>query len=594
MQIREFLKSGQPLLFDGAMGTYFAQKTRAASLRCELANLSYPQVVEDIHREYLAAGCRAIKTNTFAASRPNLDGDETLARQVIETGCRIARAAAQEHGAFVFADIGPVPAAEGADCAAEFCWLAERFLEQGVDGFLFETQSSDDGLIEAVRHIRTRSRDAYIIVSFAVQPDGYTREGLSGEELFLRMATAPEIDAVGFNCVSGAQHLLDYLRSLPHTGKPVSIMPNAGYPTVIRNRTYFNSRPDYFAAQMAEIYQAGAVILGGCCGTTPAHIRKTAEVLRAARKSADRARATPAPETAPEQPVLSDNAFWNKVLAGERVVAVELDPPLTPQIDKFLQGAKTLQAAGVDILTIADCPVGRARIDSSLLACKLHRELGLDTLPHLTCRDRNLNATKALLLGLHVEGIRNVLAVTGDPIPSADRDEVKSVFNFNSRRLARYISTLNETVFPTPLRIFGALNLNALNFGVQLRLAQEKVENGVSMFLTQPVLTEAALENLARAREALDAKILGGIIPVVSYRNACFLNNEVSGIRVSERILSLYEDKDKEACRALAVELSVEIAKKIEPYVDGLYLMTPFGRVDIICEILDRLREMEA
>lgn len=268
---------------------------------------------------------------------------------------------------------------------------------------------------------------------------------------------------------------------------------------------------------------------------------------------------------------------------------MELDPPADDDLSFFTKGVVELQQAGADIVTIADCPVGRPRADSSLLACKVRRELGVEPLPHMACRDRNLNATKALLLGLSMEGVHNVLLVTGDPVPAEDRSEVKSVFNFNSRKLARYVSTLNEQL-TTPFRIFGALNLNAHNFDVQLRLAVEKEECGMSGFLTQPVLSAEALENLKKARSVLKGKILGGIFPVVSHRNACFLNNEISGMRVCDEIIRLYEGRDREEAEHLAVTISARIAQEISPYTDGFYLMTPFRRVALMTRIMEELK----
>ncbi|MBQ5787488.1 MAG: methylenetetrahydrofolate reductase, partial [Oscillospiraceae bacterium] len=253
------------------------------------------------------------------------------------------------------------------------------------------------------------------------------------------------------------------------------------------------------------------------------------------------------------------------------------------------EGVWNLSVAGADAVTIADCPIGRPRADSSLLACKIKRDMGIEPLPHMTCRDRNLNATKALLLGLTMEGVHNVLLVTGDPIPTEDRSEVKSVFNFNSRKLASYVGTLNQTL-TTPFRMFGALNVNARNFEIQLRMAKEKEENGISGFLTQPVLSREALENLKLARAELKGKILGGIYPIVSYRNACFLNNEIAGMRVCDEIIALYEGKDREEAEELAVRISTEIAKEITPYTDGIYLMTPFKRVGLITRILQNIR----
>jgi len=194
-------------------------------------------------------------------------------------------------------------------------------------------------------------------------------------------------------------------------------------------------------------------------------------------------------------------------------------------------------------------------------------------------------------LGLSMEGVRNVLAVTGDPVPSAERDEVKSVYQFNSRMLARFIRSLNENELNKPFRIYGALNVNARKFEHQLRFAKEKVYNGVSAFLTQPVLTEEALENLKKAREVINGKILGGIIPVVSSRNARFMNSEISGITVDEKIVEIYEGKSRDECTKLAIDISTEIARRMAPYVDGYYIVTPFSRTDIITEIVKNIRE---
>ena len=207
----------------------------------------------------------------------------------------------------------------------------------------------------------------------------------------------------------------------------------------------------------------------------------------------------------------------------------------------------------------------------------------------MTCRDRNRNAAKSLLLGLSIQGVHNVLLVTGDPIPSEDRDEVKSVFNFNSRKLIRYVSALNQNL-RTPFRVFGALNVNAKNFDIQLRIAQEKEEAGAAGFLTQPILSPEALENLKLARKSLHGAILGGIYPVVSYRNACFLKNEIAGMHICDEIAERYRDLDRDAAEELAVTISTQMAKMIAPYTNGLYLMTPFKRVTLMTRILGQVR----
>ena len=585
--IREYLRAGKPLVFDGAMGTLYVQRSGSRE-RCELGNLDRPELVAALHRDYLEAGCRAIKTNTFAAGPSALEGDAVLSRRVIEAGVGLALEAARPYGAWVFGDLGPVPLAGTEDPAPEWMIQADQMLDLGLTCFLVETLASDQGVEALARHIKDRCPEAFLIVSYAVQPDGTTREGALGRDLFRRTAALGTVDAVGFNCVSGPRHLLEFIRTLDRGDTLLSVMPNAGYPTVIGDRVRYGSQPDYFGQVLAQIVRAGADIIGGCCGTTPEHMAQAVQALAA---PADGAPPSPAGPIPPGRPAPAANPFWDKLAAGRQVIAVELDPPADADPAPFLSGALTLRSAGADAITIADCPIGRSRADSSLLACKLKRELGIEPIPHLTCRDRNLNATKALLLGLSMEGIHNVLTITGDPIPSADRDEVKSVFNFNSRMLARYITGLNQTVLPTPFRIYAALNLNARNFDVQLGLARQKEESGVSAFLTQPVHSRQALDNLMLARKTLRGKLLGGVLPIVSYRNACFLNNEVSGVSVCPELLERYRDKSREEAAALAVTSSCAIADAMAPYVDGYYLMVPFRRVELVESIIAHLRK---
>ena len=586
MNIKDYLNE-HILLFDGGMGTYFAQLNHANGAGCELANLSQPNLIAQIHREYLDAGCDAIKTNTFSANRLTYQGDDELTERVIAAGYQLAAQAAAERDGQVFADIGPISMlSEDVDPTEEYRFVADCFLRLGAKNFLFETNADTVGLKEAALYIKEQQPDSFILVSFALQPDGYTREGRFAADLMEEMKACPAIDALGLNCLCGARHMLELIRDLDHADYCLSLMPNAGYPYVINNRTFYEGDPAYFASQLAEMAAEGARILGGCCGTTPEHIRQAALALSQIpqRAAVDQPRRKTAARSA-----LSESPFWEKLQKGQKVIAVELDPPADVDLHRFMRGAWELRGKNVDIITIADCPIARARMDSTLLACKLHRELQMDALPHMTCRDRNLNATKALLMGAYAEGIRNVLLVTGDPIPTAERDEVKSVFQFNSRKLAAFASGLSRSAFPTPLHLFGALNVNAANFDVQLRLAKEKQEKGMVGFLTQPILTSQAFENLKKAREELNGYLLGGIIPVVSARNARFMDSEINGIRVDPQLIPLYEGKSRSECEALAVEISGRIAKEIAPYVDGYYFMTPFGRTGLICDIIDTI-----
>ena len=588
LDVRKLL-TRRPLLFDGGMGTYY--KTKPGQ-ECEQANLTDPEGILAVHRAYLAAGADAIKTNTF--SLPRLAAAQQPGwEQLADAGWQLAAKAAGETGAAVFADLGPAPDTENNPAAQVYLAVAKRFALLGAQNFLFETLSAEDGVLEAIRALKQTVPEAFVLVSFAVLPDGYTREGRYCAELVRRMAQSGVVDAVGLNCVSAPGAMRALVQQLGDAGLPLSVMPNAGYPVVARAQVRYQGKPEYFARELSRLASEGVRILGGCCGTTPQHIAALRTALDALPETLPAAPAAKPAEAA--KPVVEmDDAFLRKLRAGQRVIAVELDSPKDADLTAYLEGARRLQTAGADLLTIADCPIARARMDSSLVACRVHRELGMNVLPHMTCRDRNLNATKALLLGLYAEGVREVLAITGDPIPTAERDEVKNVYQFNSRKLAQYIVSLagEGREMPSPITVFGALNLNARNFEVELRRAAEKLENGMSGFLTQPVLSAQAVENLKKARETLgeQAKILAGILPVVSQRNAIFMENEVNGIHVDEAIIQKFEGLDRAAGEELGLEVSVQAAKAAAPYADGFYLMTPFNRVALMERLIARLR----
>ena len=586
MDIREHIRK-EPLVFDGGMGTYYAQKTHTRGKGVELANIETPLVIAEIHTEYLRAGAQAIKTNTFAANRIVYQGDTELVERIVRAGWEIAARAAEPFGAYVFADIGPVTGLPPADILDEYRFLVDQFLAAGARHFIFETNSSTEGLVETAAHIKQICPEAFVLTSFSAFPGGYTRDGFFVEELIRTVTESGYIDAVGFNCVSGVQSMKELVHLLGTCPLPLSLMPNAGHPIVIDGRTFYESAPDYFGDGLAAIVRDGVSIVGGCCGTTPEHIRALCRALsdigRVSEKAGERtARTSLAPSHSP---------FFEALKAGEIPIAVELDPPETGNADKFMTGARALQEAGVTAITIADNPIARARMDAAMLAGRVQRSLRLEPIPHMTCRDRNLNAIKSILLGLSAEGVHNLIAITGDPIPTAERDEVKSVYQFNSRKLSAFITSLGERGDVVPFHVFGALNVNSSHFPSQLGLAKKKMEAGMTGFFTQPVLSARAKENLRTARDTLPgALILGGIMPVVSERNARFMESEISGIHVEERIISAYQGLDREAAEDLAVKLSLEIAKDIEPYIDGYYIITPFARTGLVARIVEGIK----
>ena len=583
--IREYLKNNV-LLFDGAMGTYYDELTDDG-IGCELANIKNSELIRGIHKEYIEAGAKAILTNTFATGIDAFLGDRDLQKKVINAGIDIAIEAAKEE-AYVFADMGSLSADSNNAAFEEYKIIADIFLEKGIKNFFFETRNSTIGLKSIGEYIKEKSPDSFIIVSFAVMPDGYSSEGYYYKTMFKEICESGFFDAVGLNCMTGANHMAKLLKDVNTEGLYLVAMPNAGYPIVRDNRIYYGSLANYFATQIEDILDMGVNIVGGCCGTTPKHI----ELLK---KSMSGKLIKPRRAIKQEKGITQNirlNRFKNKLESGQKAIAVELDSPIDTNVAKFMENTKKLKLAGADIVTIADNPIARARMDSCLLACKVRNELDFDVLPHMTCRDRNVNAAKGLLLGASAFGVDNVLVITGDPIPNVQRDEIRSVFEFNSVKFANFIKSLNDEVFESPMNICAALNVNSRNFSAELKKAKRKQENGVEVLFTQPVLTKRAVENLKTARENLDIKIMGGIIPIVSERNARYMQSEVNGIYITDDIVEKYIGKEREDAEEIALSISKEIANEIYDLVDGYYLITVLNRVSLMEKLIKTVKEV--
>ncbi|WP_311443741.1 bifunctional homocysteine S-methyltransferase/methylenetetrahydrofolate reductase [Ezakiella coagulans] len=576
-----------PLVFDGAMGTYYPDKSKRVMPECEMANLFDSEVIYEIHKEYVDAGAMAIKTNTFQANTVSLGTDFSVVKNVIEAGLSLAKRAVKNTETLVFADIGPIPGHDE-NSIDEHKEIIDIFLENGINDFLFETFSEIGTLKELAKYIKAKDENAFIITSFAVGADGLTRTGEVGEDLLSEAAKSADIDAVGFNCVSGPLRLREYIEKINLPEKIISIMPNGGYPTVIKNRTYYSANKDYFSNATLQFLEYGVQIIGGCCGTRPEFIREITERISEYRYTKTR------PEKkkhARLETPYTENLFRNKLEHGKKPIVVEFDPPKDLNMKRYMENVKALSNSGADGITIADCPVARVRVDASLTAYKIKNEIGIEPIVHMTCRDRNVNASKALLLGLNLENILNIITITGDPVPTAEKDEVKSVFQFNSTKFATLVSDMNEKIFTNKMNIGGALNLNANKFDLEIKRAQAKEKAGVNVFYTQPVISKTAVENLKIARKELKSYIMGGVMPIVSYKNALFMNSEASGIRLDDDIIERYKGLERKEASRLAVEITSDFMRKIEDYVDGYYIITPFSRVEIVGELIQLFKK---
>ncbi|HEX9027004.1 MAG TPA: bifunctional homocysteine S-methyltransferase/methylenetetrahydrofolate reductase [Clostridium sp.] len=592
--IKEYLKNNV-LISDGAMGTYYSELTESDVSYCEFGNLNDKDTIKKIHDEYIEAGAKLIRTNTFSANTYNLGVSLEILSDIIKSGINIAKEATQNTSVFIGASIGPIKEdnidESHNEILKEYKFIVDCFLVSGIDIFVFETFSNYNYLEEICEYIKIKNPDSFILTQFAVKPDGFTRDGLSVTKLVKEVKDIKYIDAYGFNCGSGPAHVSEIIKKINIGNDIVSALPNAGYPEIIHERTIYPNNPIYFAKKVNEIKNLGVSIVGGCCGTNPNYIKQLASLIHENSKVANIV--IRHEEKVKEYENKTKNTFKDKLDNNEFVVAIELSAPIDTDISKLINGAKVCKENNIDLVTIPDSPMSKVRADSTIIASKIKREIGIEAMPHICCRDKNTNAIRSSLIGSHIEDIRNVLAITGDPISDASKIETKSVFNLNSFRLMELIEDMNSEFFKQDnIFIGGALNLNVLNKEVEFNRMLKKIEKGAHFFLTQPIYDDEAIEFLKKIKERTNVKILAGLLPVVSYRNAVFLNNELPGVTIPEKYVKMFsENMSKEEAQEVGIKISVEIGKKLKGICDGLYFITPFNRVNMLIEIIKQIKE---
>lgn len=577
----------QKLLFDGAFGTYYAQIYDSKDLP-ERANTLHPERVRRIHQEYIEAGAQIIRTNTFASNTIALGVPWEAVQKNIRQGYRLACEVAESvhaQNTYIAADIGQITSNNQFDrenVSREYVEISRTFLEEGAELFVFETFSDMEEICDAIEFIGDK---AFVIVQFSVNQFGYSHSGLSARKLIQHAESIEWVDAVGFNCGVGPGHMQQIIRNLPFAGKKVlTALPNAGYPHIVQNRMIFdNKNLDYFAAKVSDIAADGADIVGGCCGTTPEYIRRIKEKLAYLQPK----KTVSVTAVKKEEHQKTDSSFFAGK-EGKKLIAVELAPPFGSDDEKLMDAAHFLVKRGVDVLTFPDSPSGRTRADSILMAEKVTRETGMCVMPHICCRDKNAIAMRSQLLGAHINHIRNFLVITGDPIPSMVRNSVKSVFNFDSVGLMRLISDMNEEQFAeAPICFGGAINQGRMNLEVEIQRVKKKMETGASFFLTQPISTRDAMERVRRIKQETGARILCGIMPFVSLKNASFIKNEMTGIDVTEEVLARYrEDMTREEGEQAGIRLAKDMMALADDFADGYYFSFPFNRVSMLERIL--------
>ena len=594
-QIRERIQR-KKLLFDGAFGTYYGGKYDTKQLP-ELANLEAPERVKEIHREYLEAGAQILRTNTFAANSFCMDRSKEQIEETLRNGVRLAREAVtawrertgETKEVYIAGDIGQIPCDAPAQkdlLSREYEDICRIFLEEGVDFFVFETFSEMEEILPAIKMI---GEQAFITVQFSVNQFGYSNAGLSARKLLQRAGTIKEIDAVGFNCGVGPSHMHRILQTLyKPADKFLTALPNAGYPQMVTGRMIFTGdNREYFVDRMQQMIALGVDMAGGCCGTTPEYIADLAGKLDFTQYPQAKTNAEPEKKQAGTE----DHSFYHKKEAegGKKLIAVELAPPMGIDDEKLMDAAHLLQRSGVDVLTFPDSPSGRTRADSILMAEKVARETGMCVMPHICCRDKNAIAMRSQLLGAYINGIHNFLVITGDPIPSLVRTTVKSVFNFDSVGLMQILADMNEEQFAqAPVSYGGAINQGRRNLEVEIGRVKKKMAAGATFFLTQPISTQESADRVRRIKEETGARILCGIMPFVSLKNATFMKNEMAGIDVTDEVLARYRaDMTREEGEQAGVQLAREVIAMTEDFADGYYFSFPFNRVAMLEKILD-------
>ncbi|HET7224114.1 MAG TPA: bifunctional homocysteine S-methyltransferase/methylenetetrahydrofolate reductase [Candidatus Eisenbacteria bacterium] len=602
-----------PLIADGAMGTLLYERGVPFDQCFDALNLTQPALVESVHRDYLAAGAELIETNTFGANAVRLaaHGREADARLIARQGVKIARNAREivGVGAFVAGSLGPLgrplePFGGISRSEAACAWVAaaEGLLEGGCDAFILETFQDLQEILAALSAVRGVSRELPVIAQMTYGNDGKTLYGTTPAEA-VRALREAGADVVGLNCGVGPQASLEVLEQVVAAaeGLPVSVMPNAGLPQFVGGRFLYLASPEYFAEFAARAVERGARIVGGCCGTTPAHIHAMRQRLAshgASEKLPSGAEVQvlehgPAPVAPPAH---AEEPTFLRKLREKFVVSVEIDPPRGVNTRKVMEGARLMAARGVDAVNIADSPMARIRMSATALAYQIHTHFpALEIILHYTTRDRNLMGLQSDLLGAHALGLRTILCLTGDPPSLGDYPNATAVFDTDAVGLMKIVQQMNRGTDLAGTSI-GAATGFAYGCGVnptaddpdqEFERVRRKLDAGPQFVMTQPVYELDGWRRFVDRLTGLTSiPILIGILPLQSFRHAEFLHNEVPGIQVPDWIRSRMHAAGNDGQR-VGVELARELLSRCRGMANGVYLMPSFGRYENCLEVLE-------
>jgi len=618
---RDLLASDQITVFDGAMGTLLYAKGVYINRSYDELNLTNPDLVREAHQEYVRAGADVIETNTFGATAHNLQqyGLEKSLREINHTAARLAREAAADR-CYVAGAIGPLGLRIEPYGPTSFLEAKEMFKEQisallegGVDLFVLETFSDISEIRQAILAVRELC-DLPLVAQMTILSDGNTSYGTT-PEVFTARLDEWGADVIGLNCGVGPADVLKAIEKMHAvTDKKLSAQPNAGLPRDVQGRQFYMSSPEYMAKYAKRLIQAGVKAIGGCCGTTPAHIKLISDAVRAVSPRKQRAAfklAQPA-RVAELTPAdiqivpLAERSNWARRIAnGAFVTTVEVLPPKGCDAAQTLEQIRLLKTAGVNAVNIPDGPRAQTRMSAQATALLVEREIGLEAVLHYCCRDRNLLGMMSDLLGAAALGVRNLLLITGDPPKMGPYPDATAVFDIDSIGLTNMVNKLNHGLdlgnnpigCPTSFCIGVGINPGAINLEEEIKRFEYKVEAGAEYAITQPVFDVEQLREFLKKIEHVRIPIVAGIWPLVSYRNAEFLHNEVPGVRVTPAIMERMRrasDKGKEAARDEGLQIARESLLEVRDLIQGVQVSAPFNNVRYALEVFEALPEFSA
>jgi methionine synthase I (cobalamin-dependent)/5,10-methylenetetrahydrofolate reductase len=605
-EFRDRLQS-RVLVADGAMGTMLYTKGVFINRCYDELNLSAPALVSEVHDEYLKAGSEILETNTFGANRMRLAafGLADKLKAINLAGARLARQAAGEQ-AFVAGAMGPLGVrieplgpTSFEEAREAFREQAEALIEGGVDLLILETFADINELREAVRAARDAAGpDVVIVAQVTIDDFGNMPDGTETAAFTKKLEEWP-VDVIGLNCSAGPKVMLETIEEMAKLArKPLSAMPNAGHPATVEGRKIYLCSPEYMAQYARRFIWTGVKILGGCCGTTPEHIK----LIRAETRSlqpGQRSIAVTVEEPAakaqamPKVPLEAKSQLGAKLAAGRFVAFVEIVPPRGVDATKEIEGAKACAAAGIDCINVPDGPRASARMSAQVTCQLIQQHAGIEAVLHFCCRDRNILGIQSALLGAHAVGVRNLICITGDPPRMGAYPSATAVFDVDAIGLVNIVNNLNHGLdiggnpmgSQTAMVIGVGANPGALNPEEELRRLDWKVQAGAEYFVTQPVFDADSLERFVRRVEHYRIPVIAGVWPLTSYRNAEFMMNELR-VPVPEEYAERLRAADSgEKARQEGIAIAREMVERIRPMVQGVQLSAPFGRIPMALEV---------